>query len=243
MTTGLVKIRYLLCAIAVVVAGCSSAAQSLPKMPGNSPPASGAGKISHVVFIVQENRSFDNLFQGYPGADTASSGTISIPGTNCRMDGFDKEQAYFWPPSIPYAQYVYVPHNDSRPYFDMAHEGVVADRMFQSHLDESFVAHQYIIAAQAAGSVDLPTSAWGCGGGPSDVVGTLTLKRGPGKPQSPCFDYQTLGDELDNADLSWRFYTSKYGSPSSGSGSYWSSYQAVKHIYMGLVCMMILRTP
>ena len=267
MTTGLVKIRYLLCAIAVVVAGCSSAAQSLPKMPGNSPPASGAGKISHVVFIVQENRSFDNLFQGYPGADTASSGTIStgkrvklapvsiatryvidhsatamfaacdgtgsVPGTNCRMDGFDKEQAYFWPPSIPYAQYVYVPHNDSRPYFDMAHEGVVADRMFQSHLDESFVAHQYIIAAQAAGSVDLPTSAWGCGGGPSDVVGTLTLKRGPGKPQSPCFDYQTLGDELDNADLSWRFYTSKYGSPSSGSGSYWSSYQAVKHIYMG----------
>ena len=27
----------------------------------------GAGKIEHVVYIVQENRSFDNLFQGYPG--------------------------------------------------------------------------------------------------------------------------------------------------------------------------------
>ena len=47
-------------------------------------------------------------------------------------------------------QYVYVPHADSKPYFDMAHEWVVADRMFQSQLDESFVAHQYMIAAQAA---------------------------------------------------------------------------------------------
>ena len=32
----------------------------------------GAGKITHVIYIVQENRSFDNLFQGYPGADTVS---------------------------------------------------------------------------------------------------------------------------------------------------------------------------
>ena len=39
--------------------------------------ATGAGKIKHVVYIVQENRSFDNLFQGYPGADTVSSGKNS----------------------------------------------------------------------------------------------------------------------------------------------------------------------
>ena len=39
--------------------------------------STGAGKITHVVYIVQENRSFDNLFQGYPGADTVSSGKNS----------------------------------------------------------------------------------------------------------------------------------------------------------------------
>src|SRR5215471_8046129 len=39
--------------------------------------ATGAGKIRHIVYIVQENRSFDNLFQGYPGANTVSSGKIS----------------------------------------------------------------------------------------------------------------------------------------------------------------------
>ncbi|MBV8530912.1 MAG: hypothetical protein JO104_06310, partial [Candidatus Eremiobacteraeota bacterium] len=141
------------------------------------------------------------------------------------------ELAYGGPPN---PQYVYVPHHDSRPYFDMAHEWVVADRMFQSQLDESFVAHQYIIAAQAESSVNLPFGLWGCGGGKGDVVNTITLRRNPAGPRRPpCFDYQTLGDELDNAGLSWRFYTSKNGAPSSDGAAYWSGYQAVQHIRYG----------
>jgi len=224
----------------------------------------GAGKIQHVIFIVQENRSFDNLFQGYPGADTVPSGknskgqtitlqpvslahaydidhsaramfaacdgTGKLPGTKCLMDAFDQEHSYFGPPN---PQYVYVPHNESKPYFDMAHEWVVADRTFQSQLDESFVAHQYIIAAQAQSSVDIPGGEWGCEGGPSDTVQMITQARRYRGYQQPCFDYQTLGDELDGAKLTWRFYTSKYGSPSSGNGGDWSGYQAVKHIYHG----------
>jgi phospholipase C len=225
----------------------------------------GAGKIDHVVFIVQENRSFDNLFQGYPGADTVTSGKNSLgktidlgpaslankyqidhsatamfeacdgrhilPGTDCRMDGFDKEVHYGGPKND---QYVYVPHRESKPYFDMAAQGVLGDRTFQSQLDESFVAHQYIIAAQAAASVNLPGLTWGCGGGRRNFVLTITKTRmtdGPRIP--PCYDYQTLGDELDGAKLSWRFYASEYGSASSGTGALWSSYQAVRHIRYG----------
>ena len=30
-----------------------------------------------MIYVVQENRSFDNLFQGYPGANTVSSGKNS----------------------------------------------------------------------------------------------------------------------------------------------------------------------
>jgi len=30
--------------------------------------------IRHVIVIVQENRSFDNVFHGFPGADTVGSG-------------------------------------------------------------------------------------------------------------------------------------------------------------------------
>jgi phospholipase C len=227
--------------------------------------STGAGKIDHIIYIVQENRSFDNLFQGYPGANTKSfgknskgqtiqlqpvslkvqyvidhsatamfeacNGTGSLPGTNCRMDGFDLEGSFNGPNN---PQYVYVPHKDSKPYFDMAHEWVVADNMFQSQLDESFVAHQYIIAAQAASAVDLPNGPWGCTGSKYDTVATITASRNQyGPPELACFNYQTLGDELDKAKLTWRFYASAYGSQSSGTGAVWSSYQAVKHIYRG----------
>ncbi len=37
-------------------------------------PASGAGVIQHVVIIMQENRTPDNLFHGLPNADIANSG-------------------------------------------------------------------------------------------------------------------------------------------------------------------------
>ncbi|MGB8908330.1 MAG: alkaline phosphatase family protein [Candidatus Cybelea sp.] len=225
----------------------------------------GAGKIEHVVFIVQENRSFNNLFMGYPGAYTVSSGkdskggtialqpvslqkqytidhsTIamfaacdgkgSLPGTKCRMDAFDKEFAD--ETRLRHPQYVYAPRSESRPYWDMAHQWVLADRMFQSQLDESFVAHQYIIAAQAQSAVNLPNGPWGCPPGPSTFVGTINSDRTNGPSELPCFDYQTLGDELDAAKLSWRFYSSQYSTPSSGFGAVWSSYQAVKHIYYG----------
>jgi phospholipase C len=64
-------------------------------------------------------------------------------------------------------------------------------------------------------------------------VPTVSPERGYGKYQVACFDYKTLGDELDQAKLTWRFYASQYGSISSGTGGTWSSYQAIKHIYYG----------
>ncbi len=227
----------------------------------------GAGKITHIVYIVQENRSFDNLFQGYPHADTVSAGkdssghtiklqpvslkawyvidhsagsmfkacngTGGLPGTHCQMNGFNNEPAGYVK-GVQYPQYVYVPHDESKPYFDMAHQWVVADRMFQSQLDESFVAHQYVIAAQADWSVNLPSGTWGCGGGSYDKINTITTSRSEYGPKiEPCYDYQTLGDELDKAHLTWRFYAAAYGSRSSDDGAEWSGYMAVKHIRYG----------
>jgi phospholipase C len=253
----------------VTLSACSGAPHSVYPGPGQALPfvgdglgetslrPNGSGKIQHVVIIVQENRSFDNLFQGFPGADTVSSGknslgqtvplkpvslatqydishsarsmftecngTGNLPGTKCRMNGFDKE-------AVAGPTYAYVPHNESKPYFDMAHEWVVADHMHQSHLDESFVSHQYIIAAQAQSSVDLPGGYWGCDGGASDTVQTITKQRTYGAYQRACFDYKTLGDELDKAKLSWRFYTSNID---DFTDYVWSGYQAVRHIRFG----------
>ncbi len=221
----------------------------------------GSGKIQHVIWVVQENRSFDDMFEGYPGADTVSSGkdsngntiplqpislttsyeidhsafamfqacngTGKIPGTKCLMNGFNRENQYGGPTN---GQYAYVPQNESKPYWDMAHEWVLGDNVFASQLDESFVAHQYIIAAQAQSSVDVPLFYWGCGGGKTDDVETLRKNRMYGGLQRACFDYETLGDELDTAGLTWRFYTSKFRTPFSGL---WSGYQTVRHIFRG----------
>jgi phospholipase C len=260
------RLLLLASAAAALLTGCSLRSQPpLPSLQSaqalRTLTATGAGKIAHIVYIVQENRSFDDVFKGYPGADTVSSGknsngktiqlapvslstvyvvdhgaaamfaacngTGTLPGTHCRMNGFNNEAAYGGPAN---SQYVYVPATESKPYFDMAHEWVLADRMFSSQLDESFVAHQYIIAAQAHSSVNIPDGVWGCPGGASDTVQTITRRRTYGPAQNVCFDYETLGDELDKAGLSWRFYTSQYQVPTSG---FWSGYQAIKHIYNG----------
>ena len=41
---------------------------------------SGSGYISHIVIMVQENRSFDDLFATFPGADGATQGKMKPPG-------------------------------------------------------------------------------------------------------------------------------------------------------------------
>ncbi|MGA8534503.1 MAG: alkaline phosphatase family protein, partial [Candidatus Tumulicola sp.] len=230
-----------------------------------------SGKISHVVIIVQENRSFDDLFAGYPGADTQSYGYTSsgqkvslapigleaawdiehnaheffeacdgqgsFPGTDCKMDGFDQEFVNCGLPAGPrcpnsHPQYGYVPPNETQPYFAMAEQYVLADKMFASNFDgSSFVSHQYIIAGQASSSVDFPsTPVWGCDGGPTDTIGTLTAQRTDGSRIQACFQNQTLGDELDTAGKSWKYYTSSLGNRSS---AIWSAYQAIEHIRYG----------
>ncbi|MGC9992905.1 MAG: alkaline phosphatase family protein [Candidatus Cybelea sp.] len=252
----------------VLAAGCSPGAQnSLPQSPAPDPLAgahlNGLGKIKHVVYVMQEGRSFNTLFEGYPGANTVSSGELSsgetielqpvrlkeritvedsadamfeacngtgeLPGTHCQMNGFDKEEA-LGPKHLLYPQYVYVSHRDTRPYFAMAREWVLADNMFASQLDSSFIAHQYSIAAQADKAVNLPDGG-ACGTG--SQIETLSKRRVVKGVEPACFSYATLGGELDEAKLSWRYYTvGKYfdESPYSYIKGFFEGAGARKHI-------------
>lgn len=232
--------------------------------------SSGLNKIQHVVIIIQENRSFNNLFMGYPGAKTQNYGYISngrkiklkpvpfeamvlpgyslqgflaqcngtgnVPGTDCKMNGFDKV-AWTCPPSgcgLKYPPYAYVPQAETSIYWDMAKQYVLADRMYASNLDESsFISHQYIVAAQAMQSYNWPgTDEWGCEGGPNDEIYMLGPKRQyPDGHESVCFKDTSLGEEADNAGVTWAAYSVAVGPQLGGGG--WNGYQANSHIYNG----------
>ncbi len=261
-------------AFALILAGCNGlATKPLPQAqaPLQSARRHGAAdKIQHVVIIIQENRSLNNLFNGFRGAKTQSygygssgqkitlqpvglatswdidhsstsffaacNGTGSIPGTNCQMNGFDKENWECGKPGYPACPnsdppYSYVPHTDAKPYFDMAKRYVLADQMYASNFDgSSFISHQYIIAGQAEAAVNYPPI-WGCEGGPGDIVFKVGLERQiPNGQERPCFDDVSLGQEADNAGISWAYYTVAIH---SGGIGLWSAYQANQYVYYG----------
>ncbi|HYL27742.1 MAG TPA: alkaline phosphatase family protein [Candidatus Nitrosotalea sp.] len=261
------KFRLALAALAFALSACG----------GFSPPPAvqtpfarerrhtASGKIKHVVIIVQENRSFNNLFYGFPGAKTqgygydshgnkitlgqipleiswdldhsstsyfaACNGTGSIPGTNCRMNGFNLERVFCnrsCPPNPPYA---YVPRAETKPYFAIGKQYVLADEMYASNFDaSSFVSHQYIIAGQAQASVNYPYGDWGCPGGSGDQIPEVGPNRQiPYAREEACYTDTTLGQEADDAGVSWAFYAG----PINGDGGIWSAYQANKYVYFG----------
>ena len=241
-----------------------------PGAPALLPPArlhpdASSGKIKHVVIVIQENRSFNDLFYGFPGAKTATygydhlghkvtlqpipletwwdvqhdsygyfaacNGTGSIPGTNCRMNGFDREWAGCSSGCPAYPTYAYVPHRETKPYFIMGKQYVLADEMYASNFDaSSFISHQYAIAGQAQSAVNYPQGLWGCPGKQYDQIEMVDQQRNvPAGYEGVCWDSTTLGDELDNAGLSWGFYTATI----DGDEGIWSAYQAIDHIYNG----------
>jgi phospholipase C len=254
------------------------------------PVAQAPSPIRHIVLIVQENRSFDNLFHGFPGADSADYGydhtgarvplrPVSLAvdydlnhgyrafltaDDNGKMDGFDLVHAGTGPRADgpetlePHPQYRYVEHSEIAPYFELAHRYALADRMFQSNMDQSFAAHLYLIAGQAGNAVNVPSGRpWGCDAWPAARVHTIGAARKPARRVFPCFSFTTLGDELDAHNLTWRYYAPhldpaprwidfmrkrRLGSVDTidrneerapDFGQVWSAYDAIDHIRYG----------
>jgi phospholipase C len=70
------KASWLLVALAFALTACggSSPFRGPVFVPNGAHPQSGSMPITHVVVIMQENRSFDNFFHDFPGADGADFG-------------------------------------------------------------------------------------------------------------------------------------------------------------------------
>lgn len=226
--------------------------------PSPQPSPSGSGVVQHVVIIIQENRSVDDLFNGFPGADTAQTGqthdgqtvrlasrSLAAPGDaqhshaawvtdydSGAMNGFDLRVPQGQPASYNYA---FVPQSETVPYWNLASTYTFADRLFQSNTGPSFPAHLYLISGQsdmAAGNPEIsgvPVNPWGCDSPRGTIVQVMTQSGQLTNGPFPCLDFTTLADEMDGAGVTWRYYAPALGT----SGDVWSAFDAIKHIRFG----------
>ena len=197
------RIPAIIAFAALVLAGCgggSSASSSTGPLPP-LPPATKGKYFTHIVIVVQENRTFDNLFATYPGADGTRTGELHdgsriplmqhdlydavspdtqhsawVTGYNHGlMNGFD---LIAFPPHGGAGLYQYVNPAQIQPYWTLAKQYVLADHMFQTQGTGSFTAHQDLIAGGAMidpthSLIDFPTQPpWGCDA-PTGTVTTL----------------------------------------------------------------------
>jgi phospholipase C len=172
------------------VLAATPGAQHIPVLPPQSPATLNAfrSKIQHIVYILKENRSFDNYFGTFPGADGATSGPIStgevIP-LGHTPDNTLRDLGHGWPDSRTAInngqmnQFDLVQNgnengdmlsmtqllaSDIPNYWSYAEHFALADHMFGSATAESFPNHLYAVAATSGGVIGNPNAfpQWGC---------------------------------------------------------------------------------
>ena len=189
--------RFLLLAAIVVLAACGHgvtldappASTEAQPLRGIQSPPGPSSKIRHVVIIVQENRTVNDLFNGLPGAGTVQVGKNSLGQSvqllpelltapydishkhyayvteydNGKLDGFNlvdsKCARHQTCPPPNVRAYGYVPETEVEPYFVMARSYAFGRSMFQTNQGPSFPAHQYILSGTSTISNTSPLRA------------------------------------------------------------------------------------
>ncbi|HTU80964.1 MAG TPA: alkaline phosphatase family protein, partial [Candidatus Acidoferrales bacterium] len=165
-------------ACAVALAGCSFAARPdaspfAPAVTAASATPTPIGKyVKHVVIIIQENRTFDNVFDGFPRAHTKRYGYCGAAKVRLKpipfvfplpmdmvhnftqavtawndgaMNEFCLTPGYGGEPAgrFPYS---YLERSEVAPYWALASQYAIADEMFPMEFGPSFTSHLALIA-------------------------------------------------------------------------------------------------
>jgi phospholipase C len=180
--------RSLLFGLALTLAASLAAAQE----PGHASEASTAARtkahsagakditvIQHIVFIIKENRSFDNYFGTYPGANGATSGPTSFGTTmpllptpdyaypfdpehgwnsgNEAIDGGKMDRFDLLADSningYGYLGFTQASQTQLPNYWTYAQNFVLADNAYSSIQSDSFTNHLFTVAAQDDGAL------------------------------------------------------------------------------------------
>jgi phospholipase C len=157
---------------------------ALAALAGGAAQAQAQARFKHIILVIQENRTPDNLFGSNPsfepGVDIATSGVNShgtrVPLTAVALDscydilhthdafeamlteGADREPTKAKSgcklPANPEFKYVDNTTGTVQPYFDIAANYGFANRMFQTNQGPSFPAHQFLFGGTSAPVAD-----------------------------------------------------------------------------------------
>jgi phospholipase C len=216
-------------------------------------------QIQHIILIIRENRTFDNMFGTFPGANGVTSATISTGQVISLVHGEDQypRDPDHGPKSARVAidsgkmdafdlvingnrngDYLSLSQQveaDIPNYFAYARYFALGDQMFSSIPTDSYPAHLFTIAAQSFQAIDVPRGStpggdtWGCDAPPSWAARSETAQ-GIFFNIYPCYaSVTTMADLLDEAGISWRSYAPTF----SERGYGFNIYDAIKRIREG----------
>jgi len=216
--------------------------------------------IQHIVFIIKENRSFDNYFGQYPNANGATTGVTSygavVPlletpdyaypfdpehgwasGNEAidggKMDRFDL-LAYANINSQGYLGFTQASQSQIPNYWTYAQNFVLADNAFSSIQSDSFTNHLYTVAAQDTGALYItgPTSAGGGSFGCDAPVGTAGVTADAAGNISKVFPCYDIQTLADSLQTAGISW--KYYAPPQGQRGYnFSTLDSINHIRNG----------
>ncbi len=176
----------------------------------------GLDKVKHIIWIIQENRSFDNYFGTYPGADGFPPDTCSpeLPGSKRCVAPFHMPKdmppcdlahrwviahadydhgamdGFVWAEGTPYTM-GYYDQRDIPNYWAYARHYTLADRFFSSLMGASGPNHLYTVAAQSGGVINNIFSI-------REVEEVLDSPGG--------YSFSTMVSLFTKANISWKYY-------------------------------------
>ena len=182
-------------------------------------PPKGMQKIKHVIWIMQENRTFDNYFGTFPGADGIPPGTClpKMPGSRECITPFHmpnllpvcdlphewedahavydngKMDAFVWVEGTSYTM-AYLDDRDIPNYWQYAKHYTLCDRFFSSQMGESLTNHLYMVAAQSGSLIH----------GLDSVEQAEAIQDGHDDPGG--FSFEAIVNLLDEGGVSWKYY-------------------------------------
>jgi len=183
---------------------------------GEAAAPSRFSKIQHVIWIMQENHSFDNYFGTYPGADGPPPTTClpTKPGSKRCVAPFHMPKGapacdlmhywevahagynngamdgFVWAEGTPYTM-GYYDQRDIPNYWQYARHYTLADRFFSSLNGPSGPNHVYTVAAQSGGL----------------TVNAFTLEQVEDVLDDPDgFSFASMVNLFQKTNVSWKYY-------------------------------------